>query len=154
MNVNLNVALDNSSGRTVATITFGIGSHVDSRTRSLIDGNYELRVVGAEIHTLGVHLDGDNSGTAGGDLVFHGNRDTNKNGLPDDFFRLYGDMDGDGDVDGIDFAKYFSAAYGSRIGSTKYRAELDFDGDGDIDGLDFARGFSPRYGRKRPATNY
>ena len=47
---------------------------------------------------------------------------------------LYGDFDEDGDVDGVDFARW-QASYPMSSGAT--RLEGDADGDGDVDGVDF-----------------
>tara|TARA_R110002111_G_scaffold47407_3_gene84751 strand:- start:945 stop:1202 length:258 start_codon:yes stop_codon:yes gene_type:complete len=56
-------------------------------------------------------------------------------GVPanDDFFRLYGDEDGDGDVDLDDLFDAFSPALFSLQGNAAYSSTLDADGDGDID---------------------
>jgi hypothetical protein len=61
------------------------------------------------------------------------------------FFRnkLIGDIDGDHDVDGVDFGQ-FAPKYGSS-GPLGY-TECDLDYDGDVDGIDFGL-FAPNYGR-------
>jgi hypothetical protein len=59
------------------------------------------------------------------------------------FFRLYGDVNGDGQVDAADLAA-FLAAYRSRKGMASYRAYLDFNADGLIDSVDYAQ-FQRRY---------
>ena len=61
------------------------------------------------------------------------------------FHRLFGDTDGDRDVDNGDFVR-FRPALGV---PANYRADLDWDGDGDIDNGDFVR-FRPRLGTNLP----
>jgi hypothetical protein len=56
-----------------------------------------------------------------------------------------GDLDGDRDVDGVDFG-LFAPAYGSVVGQPAYNREADLDFDGDVDGIDFGL-FAPNYGR-------
>jgi hypothetical protein len=90
---------------TIATITFG-GSGVQNG--SLADGRYTLSVIGVPGLT----------GTT--TFAVH---------------RLFGDTDGDGDVDATDNLR-FRRALGSVSGQPTYRADLDFDGDGDIDAAD------------------
>ncbi|MEM6472684.1 MAG: dockerin type I domain-containing protein, partial [Planctomycetota bacterium] len=68
-------------------------------------------------------FDGDRDGTAGGDVV-------------DSFFRLYGDSDGDRDVDGSDFLA-FRSTFRKTSGQIGFNAAFDVDNDGDVDGLDF-----------------
>ncbi|MEM6472169.1 MAG: choice-of-anchor Q domain-containing protein, partial [Planctomycetota bacterium] len=73
------------NGKTRAVLTFS-GDQVDA-SGSLIDGDYRLNVLSDKIRDrAGNAFDGDRDGTAGGDVV-------------DSFFRLYGDSDGDRDVD-------------------------------------------------------
>jgi hypothetical protein len=56
-----------------------------------------------------------------------------------------GDIDGDRDIDGVDFG-IFAPSYGSLRGQPAYNEECDLDHDGDIDGVDFGL-FAPNYGR-------
>jgi subtilisin-like proprotein convertase family protein len=92
---------------------------------SLADGVYDLAVVAAKI--TDVH--GQALAGGGGSLAFH---------------RLFGDQDGDRDVDTVDTAR-FKQASGSRVGDAAYRSHFDSDGDGDIDTVDTAR-FKQRIG--------
>jgi hypothetical protein len=64
------------------------------------------------------------------------------------FHRLFGDSEGDGDVDVLDLAR-FRPAYGKSAGQPGYAAHFDFEGDGDVDVLDLSR-FRQRYGRTLP----
>ncbi|MEM6470045.1 MAG: choice-of-anchor Q domain-containing protein, partial [Planctomycetota bacterium] len=86
-NIPLNApAISLVDGKTQALLTFAAGANVDA-SGSLIDGNYRLNVLSDKIRDrAGNAFDGDRDGTAGGDVV-------------DSFFRLYGDSDGDRDVD-------------------------------------------------------
>jgi hypothetical protein len=119
--VSLNTSEDNSSGRTVLTITF---TGTDIVGGSLADGRYTLTISSSLVRTFqGQELDGDGNGTPGGNRV-------------DNFFRLFGDSDGDADVDYLDFFR-FRGALGRSRGDAAYRAFFDYDGDGDVDNLDF-----------------
>ena len=60
------------------------------------------------------------------------------------FFRLFGDLDGDGVVNGYDYL-LFRAAYGKSVGQSGYQAAFDYNGDGVINGLDYLE-FRLRYG--------
>lgn len=62
------------------------------------------------------------------------------------FFRLYGDSTGDGQVDSKDLT-VFQAALRSRRGMANYQAFFDFNGDGVIDSSDYAQ-FLARYGSR------
>ena len=80
-----------TSGKTVAVLTF-TGSECVSG--SLADGRYTLTVRSDSVHDRwGRELDGDGDGVAGGIRSVG-------------FFRLFGDFDGDGDVDGLDNGQF------------------------------------------------
>ena len=51
------------------------------------------------------------------------------------------DLDGDGDVDGVDFNLFLSCASGSGVphNGTALCQKADFDGDGDVDPDDFGK---------------
>lgn len=124
--VDLNVATSIINGRTVAVLTF---AGPDILGGSLADGNYALTVRGDLVRdALGRSLDGDGDGSAGGDRS-------------DAFFRLYGDSDGDRDVDLRDLGRLLST-FGRRAGDPHYLAYFDVNGDdrvGVIDLVAFAR---------------
>jgi hypothetical protein len=102
--VNLQMAALTVSGRTQAVFTFAGADIVGA---SLADGNYTLTVKGDLVRDgLGRALDGDEDGTAGGDRA-------------DAFFRLYGDSDGDRDVDLLDLGRFLSTV-GRRQGDSHY----------------------------------
>lgn len=129
--VGLNVAASMVDGRTVAVLTFTGPSILGG---SLADGNYTLTIRGDHVRDeVGRELDGDQDGNGGGDRV-------------DAFFRLFGDGDGDRDVDGLD-RDLFRSAYTKSAGEAGYLWYFDFDGDGDVDGLDNGQ-FNRRFGQQ------
>lgn len=103
--------------RTVATLGFD--------RMEITDGNYEIVLRSAEISAKGIPLDGNADGTAGGDYV-------------DEFFRFYGDSDGDRDVDGQDYGR-FGLTFLRSAGEAGYDPSYDSDYDGDVDGQDYGR---------------
>jgi len=128
--VGLNVETSVVSGRTVAVLTF-TGSGIIGA--SLADGGYTLTIRGNHIRDeVGRELDGDRDGNGGGDRT-------------DAFFRLFGDSDGDRDVDGLD-RDLFRSAFGKRAGDVGFLWYFDFDGDGDVDGRDNGQ-FNRRFGK-------
>ena len=107
-------------GKTVALLNFARPEFIGG---SLADGGYTLTVRADRVHDRwGRELDGDDDGSAGGDLAFG-------------FFRLFGDSDGDGDADQLDRAP-FRSAFKTTALDAGYRWYFDFDGDGDVDGRD------------------
>jgi hypothetical protein len=117
-------------GRTVAVLTFAGAEFVGG---SLADGSYTLTVRADRVHDRwGRELDGDGDGVSGGDRV-------------DGFFRLFGDSDGDGDVDRLDRDRFRSALRTSAA-DAGYLWYFDFDGDGDVDGRDNGQ-FHRRFGQ-------
>ncbi|MFM8189853.1 MAG: hypothetical protein ACKN85_15340, partial [Pirellula sp.] len=112
----------------VYTIRFGAGTGVVSRAgtgtlgNSLADGNWILTVSGSEVT-------GSNQ---------FGNRSV------DNFFRMFGDSDGDGDVDGVDSI----ALRRAQLAAT-YNAALDWDGNGSVtSGVDI-NNFSTNLNKRR-----
>ncbi|MEO1523949.1 MAG: M60 family metallopeptidase [Planctomycetota bacterium] len=95
----------------------------------LEDGNYELRIEANLIGTPGRMLDGDGDGVAGGDHHF-GTTEA------DSFFRLFGDSNGDRDVDGQDYGR-FAITFFKTESDAEFDARFDFDVDGDVDGQDY-----------------
>jgi arylsulfate sulfotransferase len=117
-------------GKTVAVLIFSGSEFVGG---SLTDGSYTLTVLADRVHDRwGRALDGDGDGAAGGDRA-------------DGFARLFGDADGDGDVDQRD-REAFRAALGTTAADAGYLWYFDFDGDGDVGGLDNGQ-FNRRFGR-------
>ncbi len=100
-------------GKTVDVLTF---TDSDVLGGSLADGNYTLTICADCIRdAAGRRLDGDGDGRMGGDRV-------------DRFFRLYGDSDGDRDVDLHDLNRFLST-FGRRQGDPHYLWYLDVNGD-------------------------
>jgi ELWxxDGT repeat protein len=137
------VAVDRrfENGQTLIELTFGAGASVIQRDpggalglgNSLADGNYQLTILAGSVvaPVSGLSMQADfGFGTA----------------ATDRFFRLFGDVDGDRDVDGQDFVR-FAEAFLQVAGGDAYDAALDLSGDGDIDGQDLAW-FSQRQGRR------
>src|SRR5439155_17607352 len=117
-------------GKDVAVLPFAGTEFVGG---SLADGSYTLTVLADHVHDRwGRELDGDGDGSAGGNRV-------------DGFFRLFGDSDGDGDVDGAD-RELFRSAFKRSAGDAGYLWYFDFDGDGDVDGRDNGQ-FNRRFGQ-------
>lgn len=111
------------ANKTLATLTFS-GGQVDN-TGSLINGNYQLRIVDSKVRDSSDNrLDGDGDGNAG---IAH----------IDDFFRLFGDSNGDRAVGLTDFAS-FRGAFGSQSGDTNFDLAFDADNSSDIGLADFA----------------
>lgn len=61
-----------------------------------------------------------------------------------------GDLDGDGDVDGVDISGFFSAFTGPGVATTN--PDTDLDTDGDTDGVDISLVFGAFTGPLAPAT--
>jgi streptogramin lyase len=121
---NPTVLVSFNASRTAATLTF-TGALVIGG--SLQDGRYSLVTDSTKIHdATGGLLDGNGDGLSGGARA------------ADAFFRLFGDSDGDGDVDNLDLLR-FRQAFGLDRSSAGYKSYFDFDGDGDVDNLDLFR---------------
>lgn len=122
--------------KTVTTITFGSGTSVLDRatTNTLVDGNYQLDIIGALVQARGGGPTMTNDYDFGDDPF-------------DNFFRHYGDGNGDTDFD--DFASSFLPSFGVSSGTQGYLDEMDADGDGDVDFNDFADSFLPHFGTGR-----
>jgi hypothetical protein len=63
-------------------------------------------------------------------------------------FRYYGDVNGDGVVNGLDFG-FVRSAFGKAIGDPGYLSYLDYNADGAVNGLDFGQ-FRSRFGIPLP----
>ncbi|HEV7298428.1 MAG TPA: proprotein convertase P-domain-containing protein [Tepidisphaeraceae bacterium] len=122
LSVALTVANPSGDGK-MWVLTFAGGSGIIAG--SLADGVYDVSVNAAQVRdAYGQLLSG-----GGRSLAFH---------------RLFGDQDGDRDVDGVDSLR-FRQSQGSTTGDATYRPWFDFDADGDIDGVDSLR-FRQRQG--------
>jgi hypothetical protein len=127
------VALTTTDNGSTGKVTFTFSGTFLDQFGSLKDGYYRLAIVADYVHIPDMPL-----------AKFDGNGNGNAEGSPTDDFiknlpRNFGDSDGDGDVDAVDFAA-FRAAFG---GTTDLR--FDFDGDGDVDAQEFGA-FRARFG--------
>ncbi|MCA9139709.1 MAG: hypothetical protein KDB00_23215, partial [Planctomycetales bacterium] len=124
----IHVDASNQDGRTSARLTFD-GTSTVSRlgvgplANSLADGNYKLEIIAGQVRTY--------ASTMQQDFVFG-------NSAVDNFFRMFGDSDGDRDVDGQDYGR-FGLSFLKSSGDPGYAPEFDSDGDGDVDGQDHGR---------------
>ena len=137
--VNTVTAIETVDGKTQLRVQFAAGPSVEERgpsLPSLADGNYQLTLNPTRISIGGLSLDGDGDGNEGGNYQF-GNREV------DQFFRLFGDGDGDRDVDGRDLGRLSNAIF-STSADPNYDPALDFDGDGDVDGQEYGH-FGQRF---------
>jgi len=118
----LDAAVDTTGPGTVVVLSF-TGGPVDGN--SLADGRYTLTALAGQISAPGGSLDGNADGTGGDDFAFA-------------LHRLFGDADGDADVDATDLGA-FRLSFGAAA------VAFDFDGDGDVDAADFSA-FRQRFG--------
>ncbi|WP_419580182.1 cadherin-like domain-containing protein [Stieleria magnilauensis] len=124
VNLALNSEIEN--GKTVATLTFLSGPGVVDAANgrhSLDTGNYELLITGSMISAGGTAMSGDYT---------YGDQAT------DLFFQLFGDSDGDRDVDGQDYGR-FGLAFLAAFSDPKFNDSFDYDQDNDVDGQDYGR---------------
>jgi hypothetical protein len=122
------LSVDDSSGKTIVDILFDPNGMSVMTSGGLVDGNYELIVHANGVSAAGVALDGDANGLPGGDHLL---------GAVDGFFRKYGDHNGNGSVDLLDFAD-FRRSFGKTAADPGFLSALDADGNQSIDLLDFA----------------
>ena len=107
------------------TLTLGwIPSPFTTAGNSLIDGNYVVTVFAANVSSI-APFDGNGDGNGGDDLAI-------------EFHCLFGDADGNGNVNASDFAA-FRSVFGT--GSSIF----DFNGDNSTNAADFAQ-FRARFG--------
>ena len=124
-------------GNGVYSIRFGAGPGVISRSgtgaagNSLADGNYVLALNATQVR---------GNATFGNDF---GDR------AADSFFRMFGDSDGDGDVDSLDLIAMRRAALLAASAANPYNAALDFNGDGINFGQGIDSSFTANYGKRR-----
>jgi hypothetical protein len=123
------VALAANTGQSTPTQTIVVLSFSGPGTTggSLDDGNYTFTILANQVTGAdGQLFDGNGDGVGGDNFSFA-------------FFRLFGDADGDGDVDAADYGA-FRLTFG-----TAANLAFDFDGDGDVDAADFGA-FRLRFG--------
>jgi ELWxxDGT repeat protein len=136
--VNVNVSSNVVGGKTVVLLTFS-GSSVET-SGSLMDGNYQLTIRSdLVLDSYGQELDGDDDGVAGGDYLFGET-------AADAFFRLFGDTDGDRDVDNMDAAR-LRGTMNKTAAQTGYLWFLDYNKDNVVNTVDNSQ-FLLRYAKK------
>jgi hypothetical protein len=116
-------------GVTVVTLNGFIGSATEFD--SLADGRYTLTALASQISANGQQMTSN--------YIF---------GDAQGLYRMFGDVNGDQTVNGLDFG-FFKNAFGTQFGDAGYLGYLDFNGDGVINGLDFAQ-FRTRFGTMLP----
>ncbi|WP_372895577.1 FG-GAP-like repeat-containing protein [Stieleria sp.] len=135
--VDHSVTVATVQGNTVATLAFS-GAMTRGANHALVDGNYDLTIDPTKVRRRRstVILDGDGDQLSGGTFEF-GVAET------DGFFALYGDSDGDRDVDGQDYGR-FGLTFLKSQNDPLFNSAFDSDGDGDVDGQDYGR-FGQRF---------
>jgi hypothetical protein len=93
---------------------------------SLNDGNYQLTVDSESLVSQ--------AGNMSADAV-------------DDFYRWFGDTDGDRDTDGTDMFVMRRVLAGDDT-FAKFETALDYNGDDEVDSTDYSTYFRPHYGRR------
>jgi hypothetical protein len=125
------------NGVTVVTLSGFTGTEAESG--SLRDGRYTLTALASQISVGGVALDGDDDSNAGGNFTF---------GDAQGLFRLFGDINGDRQVDIADLTA-LAGSFGLSSGQAGYVAAFDFNGDGLVDIADLTQ-FAKRFGTVLP----
>ena len=131
----------NGLGQTVVTLSFS-GTMTRGTVGALTDGYYRLTVDGSKITRAGQALDSNSDGVAGDNYVLGASG-------ADNFFALYGDIDGNGEVGVAEFGQ-FRSAFGKSSSDVGYNALFDFESDGSIGVSDFGQ-FRSRFGKPRLA---
>jgi hypothetical protein len=116
-------------GVTVVTLNNFTGA--ETEFGSLVDGRFTLTVLANQVSSGGVNM--------ASNATF-----TDTNGL----FRLFGDVNGDRTVNGLDLG-FFRNAFGTSAGDPNYLSYLDFNGDGVINGFDLGQ-LRTRFGTVPP----
>lgn len=127
----------NGVGQTEVLLTFS-GDFVRNTLHDLLDGNYQLKIDGTKISRNGRLLDIDGDGSGGDELIV-GDEEA------DNFFALYGDVNGDRVVGFQDFVA-FRTVFGGPSDSSPTSTVLDYDRDGVVGFADFVA-FRNRFGR-------
>jgi glucose/arabinose dehydrogenase len=121
------------NGVTVVTLDNFTGALTDGHG-SLLDGRYTLTAISNQIHNGTLALDGANNGGTSNYTL--------------NLFRMFGDVNGDATVNGLDLG-VFRNAFGTQVGDPNFLSYLDFDGDGVINGFDLGQ-FRNRFGTTLP----
>src|SRR5262249_11550750 len=129
---------DNAAIKLSAAVSIDTATHVTltfsgaaTEFGSLADGVYTLTVLAGKVSDVNGALDGDGDGTGGDDYVAVGSPTADPK-----LFRLFGDFNGSGSVDGVDFLA-FRSTLGLASGAANFNPAFDFDGNGTTDAQDF-----------------
>ncbi len=128
----------NALGQTLVTLTFS--GALTRNFGALTDGYYQLVIDGTKVRRGQMQLDTNQDGITGDTRVVGANE-------ADNFFALYGDLNGDGLVGIAEFG-LFRAAFGKLTGEVNFDPRLEFDGDGAIGISDFGQ-FRSRFGKPK-----
>ncbi len=139
--VPVQVTLQTEASRSIALLSFVPSESTRSGTSILVDGFYQLKLLGDRIRRQGtnLNLDGDGDQLPGGDFVFGASE-------ADRFFAYFGDLNGDRIVTTSEFNELRNA-FGRSSGQLGYDGRLDFQADGSIGASDFNQ-FRTRFGRR------
>lgn len=130
-----------AQGRTFVELTFASGPSVVDRDTSdglgnaLADGNYRLDVLMSQVTSPVSGVDTS--------MLADFNFGTD---AADGFFSMFGDTDGDRDVDAQDLG-VFGLSFLQTNAVQRYNEDVDYDGDGDVDSSDMGQ-FRRRYGKR------
>jgi hypothetical protein len=104
-------------------LTTSVANDPNGNTIGLLDGNFFLNTDATKVTDgNGKQLDGDRNGTFGGNGV-------------DEFWRMYGDANGDRWVDGLD-NQMFNSTFGKSSGQSGFLWYFDSEGNGAVDTTD------------------
>ena len=118
-------------------VTLGNFSGAATEDGSLADGRYTLTVLASQVTANGTSLDGNADGSAGDNYVSPADTSPTTPGQLN-LFRLFGDINGDGFVNGVDLIA-FRSDIGTATGDPTFMAAFDANNDGFINGLDLIR---------------
>jgi autotransporter-associated beta strand protein len=128
--VTIGVTTTSVNDRTVAHLTF---SGVNTEGGSIADGKWKLSIDSSKVYdpATGDHLGANFDSVAAGVSIG----------------RLYGDVNGDGDVDANEDLQGFLNSFGSVSGAPNYSAAFDINSDGDVDANEDLQGFLNNFGK-------
>jgi hypothetical protein len=128
LTVNYVTALFNNNTQTRVLLTF---SGSDIVGGSLADGNYRLTIQSSAVTSGGQSVDGNGDGVAGDDFVIGTNP-------TDNFFRFFGDSDGDRTV-GLAELNRLRRSLNKSFGESSFDSRFDFDQNGVVSLSDLNR---------------
>ncbi|MBX7104425.1 MAG: right-handed parallel beta-helix repeat-containing protein [Gemmataceae bacterium] len=128
----VNSVIDNSGSGTKVTFAFALTGPTDGAVGSvsLADGRYILTANAANISNANGNLDGNGDGTGGDNYNSPSAANSPPTVAPTGIFRLFGDADGNGQVNSSDFLNF-------RLAFLSSDPTFDFNGNGSVDSSDF-----------------